>query len=412
MSTLETLAQQDWNLKDADTDIYSAKIHPYHARFIPQIPERLIESYTEEGDTVLDPFNGSGTTVMVSSAMNRTGVGFDLNPLACLISRVKSHEYAVDELREHAETFVESVEQPVTVAACDETFDTEDWGDTEKEVNGVPVEIPDFADKYGWFLPTVVNQLGAVKYQINTIDEQTLRDNGYTELNPERLHDFYNLCLSAITKKVSRSDEDYTYIGDNMLPGRESNSLVPNDTEHDVYDQFQKRVWNALPRVSKFAEEAQGGAETYNKDSRTITEHLGEGSVDFAVTSPPYANAVDYARYHRLSFYWLGYPVRDTRDDEIGARSKRGRKDAVEDYFEAVRGVYAETYNALKEGSHFAIVVGNSQWRKQEVETIRRTREMCEDIGFNHIGNITRQVSGQSMSQKEIVEEDIIILQK
>ena len=65
----------------------------YPCKFIPQLPRWAIEKYSKEGDTVLDPFSGGGTTLIESRKSNRNVIGFDYNPYAVLISKVKSTYY-------------------------------------------------------------------------------------------------------------------------------------------------------------------------------------------------------------------------------------------------------------------------------------------------------------------------------
>ena len=85
---IRNLHTLDWELKDADTRYYTHGYHPYAAKCIPQIPNRLISTFTEKNDLVLDNFMGSGTTLVESKVLGRNAIGIDVNPLACLISKV------------------------------------------------------------------------------------------------------------------------------------------------------------------------------------------------------------------------------------------------------------------------------------------------------------------------------------
>lgn len=393
-ATFDKLRSLDWELKNANTNKYSATIHSYHARFIPQIPERMIEAYTEKGDTVLDPFNGSGTTTMVSGALQRNGVGVDLNPLACLIARVKCRNYNIERLESHITDFLKKAKQ--NVRAIDSQQRLDDFTDSEPEE--VPIKIPEFPDQDRWYIDDVLQQMGALFYLVENVECEEIRD-------------FYRVCFSGITKTVCRSDEDWTYIGDNMFPDKETNKLTPVNKVYDVYQEFENQVNKVLRGVKQFSETNPTEGQIHQTDSREL-DFLESNSVDFSITSPPYANAVDYARYHRLSFYWFGWEVTETKEQEIGARSKRGRKNAVEDYFEESREVYEEVFRVLKPGSRFCIVVGDTQHKKERVESINQISKMCENIGYNLDGKIVREVSSQSMSQKNITEESLLILSK
>ena len=84
------LEQLDWDFVDANTSYLTHSIHPYPAKFIPQIPDMLIQELSSFAETVLDPFCGSGTTLVEARRLGRHAIGVDANPLACLISRAKA----------------------------------------------------------------------------------------------------------------------------------------------------------------------------------------------------------------------------------------------------------------------------------------------------------------------------------
>lgn len=69
---------------------FTHNFHPYPAKFIPAIPRKAIEKLSKEGETIMDPFCGCGTTLVEAKILNRKSIGVDSNPLACLISKVKS----------------------------------------------------------------------------------------------------------------------------------------------------------------------------------------------------------------------------------------------------------------------------------------------------------------------------------
>src|SRR5260370_9196031 len=94
---LETDNSKFSRLQDLNFDFVGSKtgylthsLHPYPAKFIPQIPEVLIRELSREGDTVADIFCGSGTTLVEALMLNRNAIGFDANPLACMITRTKT----------------------------------------------------------------------------------------------------------------------------------------------------------------------------------------------------------------------------------------------------------------------------------------------------------------------------------
>ncbi|MBU0686168.1 MAG: site-specific DNA-methyltransferase, partial [Candidatus Thermoplasmatota archaeon] len=84
-------------------------IHRYPAKFIPQIPRFCLESYSEVGDDVLDPFMGSGTTLLESYITGRDSYGIDIHPLARLIAKVKTTPVDPRSLGASAENLLSSI---------------------------------------------------------------------------------------------------------------------------------------------------------------------------------------------------------------------------------------------------------------------------------------------------------------
>jgi site-specific DNA-methyltransferase (cytosine-N4-specific) len=119
-----------WDFTDAFTREGVHAIHPYPAKFIPQIPRALIELFhSGDGRPVLDPFCGSGTTLVEAKIAGIDAVGIDLHPLATLIAKVKTTPLTVDLLK-------------VGKAVCSAAKDT---------VMGGAAAVPDIPNLDHWF---------------------------------------------------------------------------------------------------------------------------------------------------------------------------------------------------------------------------------------------------------------------
>ncbi len=87
-----TKVDQTWSFSEKtrkDTAYVTHGYHRYPAKFIPQIVSRLAEKYTREGDFIVDPFGGCGTTIVESKLMGRPSIAVDINPVAVLITKAK-----------------------------------------------------------------------------------------------------------------------------------------------------------------------------------------------------------------------------------------------------------------------------------------------------------------------------------
>jgi len=103
---VEAVLREPWEYTEADTQHLTHNIHRYSGKFIPQIAGRVIGLVTQPGELVVDPYCGSGTTLVEAALLRRRALGLDLNPLAVLIARVKITPVArkeLDALRRHLE---------------------------------------------------------------------------------------------------------------------------------------------------------------------------------------------------------------------------------------------------------------------------------------------------------------------
>src|SRR3989344_6480269 len=141
----------NWDFKEADTKQFTHGIHTYPAMMIPQIARRLIYLYGKEAKTLLDPFMVSGTSLVEASLTShiKEAYGFDLNPLAVLISKVKT--------------------TPIITGILDKEL--------SKIINSEGYkEIPKFKNIGFWFKPKVVEQLAIIKTAINNIENKDVKD--------------------------------------------------------------------------------------------------------------------------------------------------------------------------------------------------------------------------------------------
>ena len=140
----EMLEEIDWNFPHSgkSKDIYN--IHPYPAKFIPEIPRTLINLYPPPKDTLIfDPFCGSGTTLLEAQRMGYESIGVDLNPIACLITSVKTSnldtkgfEKATEKIISNAQSLTGKVELP-TIPNLDHWFKKEIQTEVAKLLLGI-----------------------------------------------------------------------------------------------------------------------------------------------------------------------------------------------------------------------------------------------------------------------------------
>ncbi|MDD9797538.1 MAG: DNA methyltransferase, partial [Alphaproteobacteria bacterium] len=129
MSMAHIKIDETWSFSDkkrADTGYLTHDFHRYPAKFIPQIAGRLIETYSNQGDIVMDPFAGCGTTLVESKLNGRKSSGLDINPVATMITKAKTTPIHPDKLAKafarltkHIETYPNNYKTDIQHARLD-----------------------------------------------------------------------------------------------------------------------------------------------------------------------------------------------------------------------------------------------------------------------------------------------------
>lgn len=357
-------------------------IHRYPAKFIPQVPRFCIESHSDVGDDVLDPFMGSGTTLLESFILGRNSYGIDIHPLARLIAKVKTTPLDPDTLSAMAGELLANIRS--------ERDDNDSW-------------VPEIPNREHWFRPTVLSELATIKKNV-----WALRKSNYK--------DFFKICFSSIIRKVSNSDDD------SLIPEVTSFQRKLDEqgkTSYDALSRFENTVKNKQIDAASFWKLSQEVSEKYKdlpevnivgNEARDIA--LEDGSIDLAVTSPPYASAVHYVSVHKLEMYWLDLIsstaeldsrvvgtarayVADYRSweprsnipelanvlDELVAKDKKSAY-IVYKYFEEMRKNFVEVHRVLKRNGRYCVVVGENTFRKVRIPTYRILCSIAGRSGF------------------------------
>jgi DNA modification methylase len=139
----------------------------------------------------------------------------------------------------------------------------------------------------------------------------------------------------------------------------------------------------------------------------TVLSGLAADSVDLIVTSPPYFGVVDYVKSQRLTLEWLGEDLESLRENELGARSKRHRKRAAEQFADELSTALARMAGVLKPNAVCAIVYGTSDKR-----TSVELPAMAEKAGLESLGELARQISVQRSLSPSLKDETLFLFRK
>ncbi len=366
---IEVLDRIDWDFKDFTTQYLTHTFHSYPARFIPQIPLTFVKLFTKEKETVLDPMCGCGTTLVEAFLNNRNSIGNDFNPLATLITKVKTTLIDEKEFRYFNRK----------LAVMKRYLDL-DYRRVDERINNLPNrKISKIFNR------VVISKLEAIRETLLEVKEEGHKD----------LFDFGRVALSSTIW-----------------------SLVENGNGIDVDNLFLKKVKSMQKELNKMAKIAKNVPEVkvICGDARKL--EIKTNSIDLIVTSPPYVNALDYYRAHMYNMLWLGMDFDLFRKHEIGGHSHFiiNRFRLLSEYLGDMLRSMIEMNRVLKKDKLCVIVVGNSSLEYELIESHKFFAEMGKKIGFKPIKTIFRNIDKTrkytSADIGKIDDEYILVMQK
>ena len=328
------LSSIDWDFPNAGNKPGSVHmLHWFPGNFIPQIPAALIQILSRPGDLVLDPFCGSGTTAVEALRLRRRAVASDRLSACVMITSAKLALLGGD---------LQAGRRGALLASL--AFE----GQCRSDQSGRNGEgsNPELA---GWFAPDTMAQL---RFLWRLVEEEPTR--GAREILAALFSDVLFDCAAAGpsgARPGPKRRHHWGWIADNVRP-REL-------ATHNAIRLFHHRL--AALDVGE-----GGGSAGQPRNAWTVRQNatalaLADQSVDLVVTSPPYVGVIDYTHANRLLYLWINWSMREEREEEIGARFRRTRRDAVSEYLAAIRTASGEIFRVLKPGAACAIVVGESR---------------------------------------------------
>jgi DNA modification methylase len=387
VSSSSILQRVDWDFEDFTSRNLKVDInflHWYPASFIPQIPDALIQTLSQEGDCVVDPFVGSGVTLIEAARLGRRFVGTDSNPFAVDISKAKF--LAIENARTD---WQEDLNARIAKNTIDQS--AEDY-----------METHDIAtEAFEWFEKETLRELLSIHEAIaNKRGNQFLLE---------------KVVFSSILSSCCSQRRHYTYITDGCYPEKllykpaktiftEKVRLVSQSAE--VFrEQFRRRhsreyVYDGIIRLG---------------DARGL-DWIKDESADLVATSPPYLCTHDYLKAMRLTN--LFFPEKDFKSrlaNEIGARCKRGRTSAYEDYVQDIKEAFQECHRIIKLGGFMGLIIGAGSGKVVKSNVIEQLLSFLTDRGaFSTVYRTTRKINNRRIRGRTpgVLSEHVVILEK
>jgi DNA modification methylase len=343
--------------------------HRYFGKLIPGLPAFAIEKYTKVGDIVLDPFSGSGTTVVEAKEKNRIGIGVDLNPLAILVAKVKTTW--IDEI-----VLTEQLDLIIS---------------TMKNVDEIKnIEEPYVVNMDHWFRSEVKQELLKLKSIIGSLEDNDVRD-------------FFLVTFSAFLRGVSNADPQHVFPGFS----KRMRKLEAEGRKIDVMASF---IRAAKKRIKQIGLISKGNNTTILHTSSFTDANLElDYKVNLIVTNPPYISSIRYLETMKIEMGWLGflksqkeyleldksvigterfykaelqdlgtvgYAKIDEQISEVANLHPKMAK-TVYEYFLQMDKVFENASRLIIKGGHLVIKISDSKVRNQVIATHSHFIDIC-----------------------------------
>lgn len=301
---------------------------PYQACFAPQIPEFFIKNFSNEGDKVLDPFCGRGTTILEANQQNRIGLGVDVSPLALEIAKSKLNNVAYEQVKERLITI-----------------------DFSKEILDGYEEFKDI------YHPKTYSQIMNLKEQLTDSPVDTL----IRAVIFGRLHGHSNGFFSVWTFNV------ISFAKERIKKQSAKRGLKPDF--RDVVPRILKKAKTVLehPVIE------QPSSKLFKSDSRKLP--IESDSVDLIVTSPPFLDVINYIDDNWLRFWFLGFDRNQLRNTLIQTGN-------LNEYKTFIKNSLKEMNRVLKTGKYCVVEVGDVKHKSQKLYLDHVIVELAKDLGF------------------------------
>lgn len=387
---------------------YTHRAHRFPGKFHPPLVAHILNKH-DEHDVIADPMCGSGTAGVEAAVDGKDAILNDIDPLSALISRGKTNPVDPKRFLELRNKILKSIGE----------FPEE--GELSKEqakarvndnIEGKPYVKP--YNLFHWFEPHV-----AAGYS-------KLLDKAYSAMDGEsgEMQDALHLSLAAMIRQISRADPE-------PVSGLEVTKVRKQELEKGVDFDVKASFKNVSNRLAAGYDDLidvddLGEVQVLEENAKNLSEVISEAdrSPSLVITSPPYCNAIEYSRRHRLEYEWLGLfndeDIEDPRDERIeSSRDFFGSVTPTQDMLKnldevphedvreltatiesdgherkanLLRKYFLDSYDwvrevreILPEGGIFCLIVGPSTSYGQKVDTPNYLRDIAQEKGFDVI---------------------------
>lgn len=400
-------------------------MHRYFGKLIPAIPSFAIKEFTDEGDVVCDPFMGSGTTLVEAGLHKRRGLGYDINPISCFISKVKTTAIKIDLLKRCNSVLMDDIK-------------TDDEPVSEEE-------LPYCINRDHWFKNFVQTNLIRVHRNIEGFFKRHDEIKVNTD-EKENIINFYRVVLSSIIRIVSNADPRHVFPGYSKRLRRLDKEGKRNI---NVFKSFESAIKRKTKALAEYADvDSKEETIIVNKDTKCVdVDKYPEAKL--IVTNPPYISSIRYIETVKLELYWMEFLLNPTEYKNLERRMvgndrvyKKEYKDylptqygyvnditrkiyeedpksgyVVSSYFMDMTDIIKKMNKMLTLDGHVVMKISNSKVKNIEVETGKFLTYIARENGFELMDAFIDDIENRSLltarnTYSDIIEHDYILVWK
>ncbi len=334
---------EDLNLNWSEQDLperertkHVHRLHPYLGKFIPQLVEVFLRRYFAPGQTVLDPFVGSGTTLVQANELGINSVGYDVSAFNVLLCRAKTARYDLPKLRrELLDTLAR-----VRAALPSDQLALAPLSKPDSHIPDLPDRDNDYLRK--WYAPRALRELCTYRHYLERGDYQyrdLLRIVLSRAARSARLTPHFNLDFP----KHPQTEEYYCH--------KHFRTCAPTTEAMKFLERY---TLDTLRRIEQYASlRTNVDVTVHHEDSRTAAFP----PVDGVMTSPPYVGLIDYHEQHAYAYHLLGLVGKP--EWEIGPASNGSSQRAIAEYQDGIAEVFRRAAAAMPVGGPLVVVAGD-----------------------------------------------------
>ena len=375
---------REWAFESVrSTEQWTHGYHRYPAKFLPDVVRKIIEEYAKGSKLIADLFAGCGTTLVEAKIHGISSVGVDINPVAQLITKVKTTPLAPDALQQAYTALVNLFDK----------YNESDFEDIKKH------ERIDY-----WFTPS---QKAKIAFLYDKVFHLEVDDD---------TKDFFYVCISHILKNCSwwlqsgtKPQKDMEKEPEDPLNEFKRHCSKMIGWNEKFYNELSKIIYLSIP------------CEFYLGDARHTS--ITSESIFAIITSPPYVTSYEYADIHQLTAYWMEYisDIHEFRKKFIGSsysgndslivpNSKQAQKIVndlsenskhiardVAQYFNDMQEVAKEMARVLAPNGHACIVIGNTKIKEVQIKSAEVFYEFLRNAGLRKVTVIKRSIPHKLM---------------